>query len=200
VLSRPYDKEATGHGTHGDRTVRVDTSARERRLRLIACLAHVVPGVTVELRFGNDESVHAAHHRLGADLDPCQLRGAVLAPVRLGVPRLVDVISSADITGGVEHLGAGIYRRHHPCGSEERWFLAELGHDRVVDLLAACPFDAPDELVDVTVMPDLELGVCAVRLVVGSVANAWRIDEIAIWGATACMVEEVIGAATSDAR
>jgi hypothetical protein len=171
-----------------------------RRLRLVACLAHVVAGVTVELGFDDGERYVAAHQRLDADLDPCQLRCAVLEPRSLGTPRLVDALSSIEIVGGIEHLGAGIYRRHHPCGSEERWFLAELGHERLVELLAACPLDVPDELVAVDVMADTELGVSAVRLVVGHAADAWRIDEIAMWGVTACLVDELIGSAASEVR
>jgi hypothetical protein len=169
-----------------------------RRLRLVACLAHVVAGVTVELEFDDGERSVAAYQRLDADLDPCQLRCAVLELRSLDRTRLVDALRSIEIVGGIEHLGAGIYRRHHSCGSEERWFLAELGHERLVELLAACPLDVPDDLVAVDVMADIELGVCAVRLAVGRADDAWRIDEIAMWGVTTCLVDELIGSAAPE--
>jgi hypothetical protein len=169
-----------------------------RRLRLVSCLAHAVAGVTVELEFDDGERYVVAYQRLDADLDPFQLRCAVLGLRSLDTPRLVGALRSIEIVGGIEHLGAGIYRRHHPCGSEERWFLAELDHHRLVELLAACPLDVPDELVAVDVAADPELGVSAVRLAVERADHAWRIDEIAMWGVTACLVDELIGSAASE--
>jgi hypothetical protein len=169
-----------------------------RRLRLVACLAHVVAGVTVELEFEDGERYVVAYQRLDAELDPCQLRCAVLELPSLGTPRLVEALNSIEVVGGIEHLGGGIYRRRHPCGSEERWFLAELDHGRLVELLAGCPLDVPDELVAVDVMADPELGVSAVRLAVEHADDAWRIDEIAMWGVTATLVDELIGSSASE--
>ena len=69
----------------------VERMLRHDQLRLTACLAHTTPGVTVELHCSNDEHLIVAHHRLDVHFSPCELRTALLADDRLGVPRFADV-------------------------------------------------------------------------------------------------------------
>ena len=61
-------------------------------IRLATALAHTVPGVVLELRCCNDDVLTVAHRRLDAQLDPCQLRAALLAVRRAGRPHLSDAL------------------------------------------------------------------------------------------------------------
>jgi hypothetical protein len=156
---------------------------RHDHLRMATCLAHTIPGVTVELACCNDEHLIVAHHRLDADFSPCELRTAVLAGFEPGLPRFVDIVIDAAITTGLHHLGGGLYER-----DEERWFATFLGVDQLHEVLAASPVDLLDAAVDICLYPDSELGVSAVRIA----CDAARLDEIASWAVAACMVAELI--------
>jgi hypothetical protein len=159
-------------------------------VRLAACLAHTVPGVTVELVCSNDERLIVAHHRLDAHFSPCELRTALLADDQPGLPRFVDVVVDATITAGLQHLGGGLYERYCDLHTE-RWFATLLDHEQLGDVLGANQFDLPNHAVDVRLLPDRELGVTAVRVICDG-AFVGRIDEVASWALAACMVAELI--------
>lgn len=159
-------------------------------IRLATCLAHTVAGVTIELTCCNGEHLVVAHHRLDAHFTPCELRTALLADMRPGVPRFADVVTAATITAGLRHVGGGLYERHSERGAE-RWFATLLDDQQLDDLLASNPFDLPDHAVDVRLLPDAALGVTAVCVVCDDDV-ALRLDEIASWALAACMVAELI--------
>jgi hypothetical protein len=163
---------------------------RHDQLRLIACLAHTTPGVTVELVCNNDERLIVAHHRLDAHFGPCELRTALLADDRHGMPRFADVVTDATITAGLHHLGGGLFERHTDEHAE-RWFATLLDHERVGEILADNEFEMPDHAIDVRLLPDRELGVTAVRVICEG-AFAGRVDVVASWALAACMVDELL--------
>lgn len=158
-----------------------------RRLREAACLAHTVPGTTLRLRtMAGGRGMLVSRHCLGADLDPCALRAAVLA--RAG-ERLASVVVEVEVVSGVVHLGGGLYARTGDGGVDERWFLTHLAQEQVVAVLAACPVGGPEGAqLDVVVKPDPELGLCAVRVTGGG----HTLDAVSMWALTACLVEELL--------
>ena len=163
---------------------------RHDQLRLATCLAHTAPGVTIELVCSNDERLIVAHHRLDAHFSPCELRTAMLADDRHGVPRFSDVVVDATITAGLRHLGGGLYERRDE-ERDERWFATFLDHERVGDIFAGNDFDISDDAMDVRLLPDRELGVTAVRVTCDE-AFSKRIDVVASWALAACMVDELL--------
>lgn len=160
------------------------------QLREAACLAHTIPGTTLRLRPAVGRSLLVSRHCLGADLDPCRFRSAMLS--RSG-EHLADTIVDIELVAGLVDLGGGLYGRRGDDGGEERWFVTSLGHDHVVALLADCPLATPDDL-DVVVKPDLELGRCAVRLALPRPDIV--LDEVAMWTLSACFVDELLAVTT----
>jgi len=165
----------------------------EGMLRMVTALGHGVPGVTLRLRFVNDEELVVAAHRLDAHLDPCQLRAAVLVPPRPGAGRLVDDISAVEVHLGLQDLGGGLYRRGGPDG-EERWFATLLGPAALGELLDRCPVDVPDESMAAAVKPDEELGATLVCVTANHPSVSAHLDAVASWALGVCMVEELLGA------
>lgn len=163
------------------------------RLREAACLAHTIPGTTLRLRPAAGRSLLVSRNCLGADLDPCRFRTAMLC--RTG-EHLAGTIVDIELVAGLVDLGGGLYRRRGDDGCEERWFVTSLPHDHVVALLADCPLATPDDLT-VVVKPDLELGRCAVRLALPRPDIV--LDEVAMWTLSACLVEELLAVATETA-
>jgi hypothetical protein len=163
---------------------------RPDHLCLATCLAHTVPGVTIELVFCNDEHVVVAHHRLDAHFSPCELRSALLADHQPGVPRFADLVTDASITSGLLHLGGGLYERRGDQGAE-RWFATLLDDVRLGDVFRSNPFDLPDHAVDVQLLPDPDLGATAVCVTCDD-QNAGSLDEVASWALAACMVSELL--------
>ena len=163
---------------------------RHDQLRLAACLAHTAPGVTIELVCTNDERLIVAHHRLDAHFSPCELRTALLADDRHGVPRFADVVSDATITAGLHHLGGGLFERRTD-EHDERWFATLIDHQRVGHILAGNEFGLPVHAVDARLLPDPELGVTAVRIICDG-AFAGCVDEVSSWALAACMVDELL--------
>lgn len=161
-------------------------------LRMAACLAHTVPGVSLVLTCGHGNEILVSYSCLGAQLDPCQLRAGLLCPGVPGVPRLADVVVRVDVANGLLDLGGGLYERSHPGAASERWFATSLDHALVVDLLRAAPADLPDDAIGVTVKPDLGLGVCAVCIRCDDPAYHDRLDEVAVWALSTCMVAELL--------
>jgi hypothetical protein len=138
--------------------------SRHDLIRLTACLAHSVPGVTLELVCCNEDRLLVTHHRLDADFSPCELRTALLWDSQPGLPRFADVVVDATMTAGLRHLGGGLYGRNGD-GRSERWFATLLDDKQVVEILASNPFGLPEHAVDVQLLPDRELGVTVVRIV-----------------------------------
>lgn len=161
-------------------------------LRLAACLAHTVPGVSLSLTCRHGGEVLVSYACLGAQLDPCQLRAGLLCPGVPGVPRLADVVVRVDVANGLLDLGGGLYERSHPGAASERWFVTSLDHEHVVDLLRTGPTDLPDDAMAVTVKPDVGLGVCAVCIRCDDRLNQDRLDEVALWALSTCMVAELL--------
>lgn len=159
------------------------------RLREVACLAHTVPGTTMRLRAAAGSSLLVSRHCLGADLDPCQFRTAMLG--RAG-EQLAQTITDVDLVAGLVHIGGGLYgRRDERTHRDERWFVSTLPHDRIVDVLGECPVPTPDvELLDAVIKPDTELGMCAVRI--SSREPVTVLDEVAAWTLTRCLVDELL--------
>ena len=81
----------------------------------------------------------------------------------------------------------------------ERWFATLLGHEDLEVILQSNPFDLPDNAVDVRLLPDIELGVTAVRIVCDE-PFATSVDEVASWALAACMVAELVADVQSVAQ
>ena len=169
-----------------------------RSLHMAAALAHTAPGVVLRL-VCHGEQLAVGYGRLGPHLTPCQLRAALVAGGRPGVPRLAETITDVDIVSGLDHLGGGLYGSGNGAAGRQRWFATALPHQTIVALAAARPVDVADALCGVNVLPDAELGVCTVRLV-GAPEIAHRLDEIAYWLLSQCLVAELLASvdATSD--
>ena len=164
----------------------------ERALRQMACLAHTVPGVTLVLGTHHGDRLVVGRHHPCVVVDPCQFRRAVVETRRPGHPRLVDTIASCEVVGGVIDIGGGLYQGAHPSGGDERWFTTLLRQHQVSAVAAASPLALPADAVDVVIRPDLELGVCVVRVGIGRPGYGGRVDEAAFRLLSACMVDEVV--------
>lgn len=160
-------------------------------VREAACLAHSIPGVTLRLVCQGGEEVLVSYACLGADLDPCQLRAALMAelahPAR-GSGRLARAVMRIEIVAGLCALGAGLYRRSGgPDGSDERWFVTSLPPGSIPALLDDCPVASVAQF-DVVVRPDPDLGLCAV----GVSGPAADLDEAAVWALGRIAVAELL--------
>jgi hypothetical protein len=154
---------------------------------LAAVLAHSGAGVTLELHCQSGDRLIVADRRLDAHLNTCQLRAALLAPARLGLPHVADAVRAVSVHAGLHDLGAGVYAR-----GDERWLATYLPADVLVDLFASNPFHFPDESIAVSLRPDVELGATAVRITAPDPRHAWRLDEVALWATSTCAVEELV--------
>ena len=159
-------------------------------LRMAACLAHTVPGVTLTLSCERGQRLLVSQVCLGAELDPCALRTALLAPRQPGVPHVTDVVTDVDVTSGLVDLGGGLYERSHPCSPSERWFATTLDHPHVAGLLTGS--DAADAAISAALKPDLGLGVCAVCIRSVDERHRGELDELATWALSTCMVAELL--------
>lgn len=161
------------------------------QVRLATGLAHTVPGLALDLRLRSGFDVTVAHQRLDAQLTPCQLRTALLAPRLPGRYHTLDSIAGVAVAGGALHLGGGVYARGHSPLGGERWFATTLSHDAVVAALASDPFELPELSIEVRVLPDPPLGVSVVRA--RALQPRWFgvLDEVAHWAVTECLVGEL---------
>lgn len=197
-------------------------SQRQRQLDLVreaSCLAHVVPGVSLRLPLANDEHLLVSHVCLGADLDPCQLRSALIADRTHGLRLLTDMIIGAEIVSGLVDLGGGLYQRVWP-GVAERWFTSTLDSRSLTETLCNCPagdveIDLParsgahtalaagspttaadrslDRYFDIVIKPDDALGRSAVCVRCLDERAVHSLDEVATRALSACLVAELIG-------
>ena len=81
------------------------------QMRLATGLAHAAPGSVLALSCINGDPLVVAQRRLDAQLTLCQLRAALLAPARPGVPRFADEVQGVAIEAGLQHIGA-LSQRH----------------------------------------------------------------------------------------
>ena len=158
--------------------------------RVATALAHCIPGVTLEVTCSNGDRLLVAHHRLDAQLDPCQFRLAVLAEQTVGMPGLADVVVAAELRSGVDDLGAGLYQRVGDSG-DERWFATTLGPLGVNEVFDTCELDMIEQAMTARILPDSCLGVTVVCLTVNHLPSAHRLDEVAAWSVAACLVAEL---------
>jgi len=158
----------------------------------LACLAHSIPGVSLRIATPGGDDLLVSASCLGADLDPCRLRAALLAArpcdAAWFTPERVEVVS------GLVHLGGGLYQRSHPQAAAERWFVVALPHERILHLIAGIDDRATDEF-DVTLRPDPELGLCAVRVHAAERAQVAQLDDVAFAVLATCLVDELISTA-----
>jgi hypothetical protein len=160
-------------------------------VRIAAALAHCIPGITLELTCSNHDQLIVAYHRLDAQLDPCQLRRALIAEPSAGLPRLADAITEVTIRLGVDDLGAGLYGRSGDRG-DERWFATTLGPVAVNEMFETCTIDIAEQAMAARIVPDGCLGVTVVCLTVNDHTTAHRLDEVAAWSVASCMVGELV--------
>lgn len=193
---------------------------RERRLdpiREASCLAHVVPGVSLRLPLANDEHLLVSHVCLGADLDPCQLRSALIADRTHGLRMLTDMIVGAEIVSGLVDLGGGLFQRVW-SGAAERWFTSTLDPQLLAETLCRCPADAHDVErqtqpatgsaqagpaeygFDIVVKPDEALGLSAVCVRCHDERSAPDLDDVATRALAACLVAELLDGLDDSAR
>jgi hypothetical protein len=170
------------------------------RLVVAASLAHAAPGVVLRVQRCDGRLLTVARHCIGADLDPCQLRTALLAQPRTEPRRVLGGVVAVEVGGSVVDIGGGLYQRRSAAGADERWFATFVPERRVAELFAQCPVDVPDASVRAVLKPDAELGVMAVQLWCAEQHLGTGLDEVASWAVAACMVEELLGAATAGAR
>ena len=159
-------------------------------LRVMAALAHTAPDVTVALATETGRELIVAHRRLDAALDPCQLRTLVASARRGYSSRLLDRIVGARIVTGVGDLGGGVFRRLHG-GVEQRWVPTVVPHETVLAALETCPIDLPEDALHVRVAVDSELGATTLCLTAAHGLWSWRLDELAVWAHSACLVAEL---------
>lgn len=152
------------------------------RLRELTCLTHAVPGVTVRLWTADGRDVLVSAACLGADLDPCRLRAAVLAGRHVGIERI-------ELVSGIAPLGGGLFQRDHPGAASQRWFVSTLDAHRIATTAAACP--AADGCRTV-IKPDPELGQCAVCVAADAAVPTAVLDEAALRVLAAVLVEELL--------
>ncbi|HSM65966.1 MAG TPA: hypothetical protein VK860_06660 [Ilumatobacteraceae bacterium] len=165
---------------------------RERRLdpiREAACLAHTIPGVSLRLPLANDESLLVSRACIGADLDPCQLRSALIVDRLHGLRALTELIVGVEIVSGLVDRVGGIHERIAPDGTAERWFTSELGPSALTATLSECP---ADPCFDIVVKPDLELGLSAVCLRGHGDVSTETMDETAFRAFSSCLVAELL--------
>ena len=163
---------------------------KEQALRLAAALAHSAPGVTLGLACANGERIVVGYGRLGPHLTPCQLRSALIAEPRHGMPRFADAVTGVELVSGLDHIGGGLYACGAGTAGSQRWFATPLPHEQIVAITVDHPDDMAERFCAVNVLPDTELGVCAVRLVT-TAEIAHRLDEIAFWLLSQCLVAEL---------
>lgn len=165
-------------------TIRLDD------LRVAAAFAHTAPGVTLELStdFGRDLVV--AYHRLDAAFDPCRLR-CLVAAARRGEPApLLERLTGVRVAQGPEDLGGGIFRSLDGT-VEHRWIPTLVPHETVLDVLGTCPIDLPGDALQVRVAVDTELAATTLCLTAAHRLWEWRLDELAVWAHSACLVAEL---------
>jgi hypothetical protein len=177
-------------------------------VRSAACLAHSMPGITLDVTTIGGDRFAVSRHRLDALMDPCQFRAALVSPRgargeragagRDGEARFHDAITGCEVVGGAVDLGGGLYQSTHPTRDDERWFTTCVSASDVTGLAARCPI--PHDGVELVVGPDTELRVCAVRCVAPRPRPVPQLEEVAFWLLSACLADELVASVASSVR
>jgi hypothetical protein len=154
-------------------------------------LVHSIPGVAIELRRERGDRLVVAHHRLDADMTPCELRAALIAEQQRGAPRVTETVTSVEVVAGLCDIGVGVYQRTGDHG-EERWFATLLPFEHAASLVEHCDIDQAEVAVRVVLRPDPELGVTVVGLTCSHPAHGWLLDEVTFWVCAACTIHELV--------
>lgn len=190
------------------------------RLRIATTLCHAVPGVSLQIKWRDGTISLAAHHRLDANLSPCALRATLGSSLAKDSTYLLESIETIEDPCGLQHLGAGLYRRrrpstsnvHRPAGTsqfrggvdrvvEERWFVTLLNEQQTTDIFEECPEGLDSGDVDVTLRPDPLLGTTTVCMSaeVGQTRSMGRIsfgqvclDRVSSWASASLLVGELL--------
>jgi hypothetical protein len=165
----------------------------------MACLAHTVPGVSLQLALHSGERLLVSRSQVTADMDPCQLRATLIAAGRPGWPRLHEEVAGIEVVRGVHELGGGLYQPTHPAERHARWFLTLLDAQVVQQAAARCPVGLDHDDLEVSIRPDSELAVCAVRCADRG-GGRDRLDEVATWLLSACLADELVASIGDEVR
>ena len=167
---------------------------RVEQLTAAACLAHAVPGVTLRLHCTSGAALLVSSTCLGADLDPCALRAAL---VQDGSRPVAPAVTSVEFVAGLTPIGGGLHQR--TVGAHERWFVTTLAPAAIVKALAdgdGTRAGAEDAFarygIHTIVRPDRALGVHAVGVRAGPEAPAAALDEAAVWALGRVAVTELL--------
>lgn len=160
------------------------------QVRLAVALAHSIPGVRLQVSLRDATTVLVGAGCLGA-LTPCQFRSAILDPERGAT--LLDAIDQTEIAGGLADLGGGLYARGTGASSE-RWFATTLMPAAVGEALSDHPAGVPGDAFETILRADPELSAGAVGLKALHPSHLGRLDEVAHWALTRCLVAELLAA------
>jgi hypothetical protein len=167
------------------------TSApRATQVRIAVALAHSIPGVRLQVTLRDGSTVLVGAGCLGA-LTPCQFRAAIVDRDRGQV--LLEAIESVAVSGGLADLGGGLYERGGANGDQtERWFASTLAPDAIADALTGSIAGIPDDAFETVLRPDPELGAGTVCLRAIHPALDHRLDDVAHWALSRCLVAELL--------
>lgn len=177
--SRPTGRSTPARSTGG----RLDPVG----FRLIAALAHTVPGGELELTTTTGRRFRVTA-REDAARTPCALRSLLAGRTDAEVTAIVDEIARVRLTGTLVDLGAGLYG---VAERRETWLATTLPHPVVESLLARCPIPAPDSVVGARISVDTGLGVTVVCISVFHPLWSLRLDEIGEWLRGAVLIAEI---------
>ncbi|MCC6436295.1 MAG: hypothetical protein IT196_14770 [Acidimicrobiales bacterium] len=132
------------------------------KLRLAAALLHAAPDARATLRCLDGRLFLAGGHP-ACDLSATELRALALDAAR-DEGRRAGFLADLDLCGGVEPLGAGLYRRRAPSGVEERWFASTLPAPMLQGVLGQRSGGSATGALEARICPDPAVEACAVCL------------------------------------
>lgn len=174
------------------------------RLRSLAALAHVVPGVRVHLSSATGADV-VIDRTSDADLDPCAFRRVVLHAVEPGASRLHDAVSASRLSGAVEECGGDLYRSVADGRNALHWLVTRLNPRLAFDALAEGPSEHHEVEIEACLRGDPTLGLTVVRLEVSG-ADPDLAHVVCRSAQSACLAAEVeqhlmtVGSGASERR
>jgi hypothetical protein len=162
-------------------------------LRRAVALAHRIEGAELLLR-RTDGRLLTSSRRPGADLDPCELRRALLLGACGAGPTLHEHLDGLEVGGSLTARGGGVFEHHDRA---ERWTSTVLSPDAARVLLAAHPGLAVHADADISLHGDPSLGVTLVRMVD---AGRVTLDDLAVGVAAAVTVADLLSEVSASAR
>ena len=159
---------------------------QRERLRAAVAVAHVVPCAKLNLDLDGRPPV-VVSHEVGADLNPCQVRRALIAEASCPDVDVSQYIESAELHGAVMELGGGIslVRRQDYQG---RVLTSLLGPQEAKSITDAEVRGLP---VTSTVIGDFDLGVTVIQLTCPLDVSTHTLHAATLAVASQLMVEEV---------